>query len=146
MKVSEIMSSKVATCKPSDSLRDVAKIMRDKDCGAIPILEGGRLTGIITDRDIVMRGVAEGKNVMDMDARSCMTKKVRSVSQDTDVHDLCTLMEKEQIRRVVVTDSSDHIVGIVAQADVALNAPERETADVVKKVSKYPFRTCSRQL
>ncbi len=136
MKVSEIMSSNVATCSPNDSLRDVAKTMRDKDCGAIPVMEAGKIAGIITDRDIVMRGVAEGKNVMDLDARSCMSTDVKSVSKDSNVDELCTLMEKEQIRRVLVTDKSDNVVGIVAQADVALNAPRKETGDVVKKVSK----------
>lgn len=136
MKVSEVMTANVSTCRPNESLREAARMMREHDCGAIPVVENGQLRGIITDRDIVVRGVAEGKNVMDMDVASCMTDHVTSISKDSSLDDCCDLMEKEQIRRVVVTDKNDEIVGIVAQADVALNASRKETGDVVMKVSK----------
>lgn len=136
MKVKDIMTSNVATCSPDASLSEIARLMRDKDCGAIPVVDAGKLQGIITDRDIVIRCIAEGKNLMDQSARSCMTTHVASIKESASLSDVTTLMEKEQIRRVVVTDGNDHITGIVAQADVALNAPRKETGDVVQKVSK----------
>ena len=135
MKVREIMSSNVATCAPSAKLSEVAKLMKKHDCGAVPVVSNGKLEGIITDRDIVVRGLAEGKNIADMDAASLMSKSVHSVDQDASVDECMKLMESKQIRRIVVCDGNK-IAGIVAQADVALNAPEKETGDVVKKVSK----------
>ena len=136
MKVKDIMTANVATCSPDSSLTEIAKMMRDKDCGAIPVVDSGKLQGIITDRDIVVRCIAEGKNLMDQSARSCMTTNVASIKESATLSEVTTLMEKEQIRRVVVTDDDDRITGIVAQADVALNAPRKETGDVVQKVSK----------
>lgn len=136
MNVKEIMSSKVATCDASDSLQKVALLMEQNDCGAVPVVDGTGLCGIITDRDIVLRAVAKGKNALDLDAKSCMTSNVASVSEDCSLRECTNLIEKQQIRRVVVTNGDGEICGIVAQADVALNAPEKETGDVVKKVSK----------
>lgn len=136
MKVREIMSGRVATCDSHAKIAEVAKLMRDNDCGAIPIVDNGQLRGIITDRDIVVRGIAEGKNVMDMDASTCMSNKVASISADSNVEECTNLMERNQVRRIVVTDKDNKVMGIVAQADVALHAPARETGDTVKKVSK----------
>lgn len=136
MKVKDIMSSNVATCSASTTVSEVAKLMRDNDCGAIPVVEGGKIQGIITDRDIVVRGVAEGKNVMDLDARSCMSPNVSSIKEDASLSEVTDLMEKNQIRRIVVTDGNDKITGIVAQADVALHASRKETGDAVQKISK----------
>ena len=135
MKVKEIMSASVATCEPSASLADVAKLMKKHDCGAVPVVADGKVKGIITDRDIVVRGLAEGKNLLDLDAESCMTPKVHTINQDAELDECMKLMESEQVRRVMVCDGKK-MAGIVAQADVALNAPPKETGDVVKKVSK----------
>lgn len=136
MKVRDVMTTNVATCAPTSSLPDVARIMRDKDCGAVPVVNGDKLEGIVTDRDIVVRAIADGKNVTDMDVSSCMSPTVASIRSDADIEECLNLMEQQQIRRVVVTDDNDKITGIVAQADIALHAPKRETGEVVQEVSK----------
>lgn len=136
MNVKEVMTTNVACCNTDASLQEVARLMQQNDCGAIPVMEGNRLAGIITDRDIVVRAVAAGKNVADLDAGSCMSPSVSSIEQDADLEECIRLMEDNQVRRIVVTNGSGEICGIVAQADIALNAPERETGEVVREVSK----------
>lgn len=136
MNVSEIMTKNVATCTPNSNLQEVARLMKQNDCGAVPIVDGNHVMGIITDRDIVIRAVAEGDNPLDMQAASCMTPDVRTIQENSSLEECLDLMEQEQIRRVVVTDESGSVRGIVAQADVALNAPRKETGDTVRKVSQ----------
>jgi CBS domain-containing protein len=136
MNVSDIMTKTVATCQPNDNLQKVALLMKQNDCGAVPIVKGNQVTGIITDRDIVIRAVAEGKNPLDLEAESCMTKDIRTVAENASLKECMDVMEKEQIRRVVVTGEDGQVCGIVAQADIALNAPRKETGDTVKRVSE----------
>lgn len=134
--VSDIMTKNVATCQPGDTLQKVALTMKENDCGAVPIVNGKNVAGIITDRDIVMRAVAEGKNPLDLSAESCMTEDISTIDENESLANCMNLMEKQQIRRVVVTDNSGNVCGIVAQADIALNVPENQTGDTVKKVSR----------
>lgn len=134
--VSDIMTKNVAMCQPGDTLQKVALMMKENNCGAVPIINGKNVAGIITDRDIVLRAVAQGKNPLDLSAESCMTENVSTVKDSDTLDDCMNLMEKEQIRRVVVTNGSGDVCGIVAQADIALNAPENQTGDTVKKVSR----------
>lgn len=137
MKVRDVMTSKPATCTPQSSLSDVAKIMRDQDCGAVPVVSGNKIEGIITDRDIVVRCVADGKNVLDQDVSTCMTPTVATIRSDANLQECLDLMERQQIRRVLVMDSDDNLEGIVAQADVALHASKKDTGEVVQEVSKH---------
>lgn len=139
MKVSEIMTKNPTLCTPDAKLRDVAKMMVDNDCGCIPVVENSstnKTVGMITDRDIVVRTVAAGKNPLDLTAGDAMTGDVVTVSQDTSVEECCNLMEEHQIRRIAVTDEKGGCCGIVAQADVALRADRNKTAQVVQEVSK----------
>lgn len=137
MNVSEIMTKNPATCTEKDSLQDVAKMMVDNDCGCIPVVDDTKKpVGMITDRDITVRTVAEGKNPLDLTAGDAMTKNVSTVTQDSSVEDCCNLMEEKQIRRVTVVDENGACCGIVAQADVATKANAEKTAEVVQEVSK----------
>jgi CBS domain-containing protein len=139
MNVSEIMTKDPACCTPDTSLQDVAKMMVDSDCGCIPVVdsEDSKMpVGMITDRDITCRVVAKGQNPLDLTAQDAMTTTVVSVTPDTSVEDCCNLMEESQIRRVAVVDENGACCGIVAQADVANNASESKTAEVVQEVSK----------
>ena len=139
MKVKDIMTKNPACCSADDGLQSVAKMMADNDCGCIPIVEdtsSNKPIGIVTDRDISIRAVAEGKNPLDLTARDVMTGNVVTVTPDTSVEDCCNLMEKNQIRRIAVVDGSGACCGIVAQADIAVNADDRKTAEVVQEVSK----------
>ena len=139
MNVSEIMTDSPACCTPDASVQDVAQMMVDNDCGCIPIVESeesGKPVGVVTDRDIVIRTVAEGKNPLDLTAGDVMTKSVVTVTPDMSIEECCDLMEKQQIRRIAVVDDSGACCGIVAQADIASHADQRKTAEVVQEVSK----------
>ncbi len=139
MQVKDIMTADPACCTADTSLQEVAQMMVDHDCGCIPIVENKDSkvpVGVITDRDIATRVVAKGKNPLDLTAGDAMTASVVSVTPETSLEECCNLMETEQIRRVTVVDSNGGCCGIIAQADIANNASERKTAEVVQEVSK----------
>jgi CBS domain-containing protein len=139
MLVKEIMTAKPVCCTATTSLRDIARAMVQQDCGEIPITDGNgqnTLLGVITDRDIVVRLIAEGKNPLDYTAESCMTTPVVVVWESTQVEDCARLMEEHQIRRVPVVDGGGTCCGIVSQADIAQHASRRITAELVKDVSQ----------
>lgn len=111
--------------------------MVEADCGEIPVIDASnRLIGVITDRDIVCRVVAKGKNPTAVTAGEAMTEPVVCVNEDTSLADVVAVMEENQIRRVPVVDASGCCCGIIAQADVAMAAHERETGELVREVSK----------
>jgi len=139
MQVKDIMTQNPTCCTKDTSLTDVARMMVDCDCGAIPVAESNnnpRLVGVITDRDIVCRTLADGKDPFQMAAGDCMSQPVEAVRADADIAECMRLMKEHQIRRVFVTDGSGRCVGVVAQADLAQEAPPHETAGVVKQVSE----------
>jgi CBS domain-containing protein len=139
MHVKEIMTPRPACCTSSTPLREVAKAMVQNDCGEIPVVDGGdrgALLGVITDRDIVCRIVAEGKNPLDHTAADCMSTPVVVVWESTQVEDCARLMEEHQIRRVPVVDGGGACCGIVSQADIAQHASRRITAELVRDVSQ----------
>ena len=111
--------------------------MVEADCGEIPVTDNSnRLLGVITDRDIVCRAVAKGKNPTAVTAADVMTEPVVCVNEDTSLDDVMAVMEENQIRRVPVVDAAGCCCGIIAQADVALNAREGQTGELVREVSK----------
>lgn len=139
MQVKEIMTKDPRCCTPETSLQQVAALMCGCDCGEIPVIENQQSMkpiGVVTDRDIVCRTLAQGKNPLQLSAQDCMTKPVVAVRPETSVDDCCKLMERHRIRRVLVVDPKGACCGIVAQADVANYAPEDETAEVVKEISR----------
>ncbi len=114
-------------------------MMVDNDCGCIPVVEsesGKKPIGMITDRDITIRTVAEGKNPLDLTAADAMSNDAVTVTPDTTVEDCCNLMEDKQVRRVAVVDENGGCCGMVAQADVAKYASNGDTAELVKEVSE----------
>src|SRR3954447_21818193 len=134
MEVRDVMTKSPECCTPDTGLQEVAQMMVDCDCGCIPIVdsENSKMpVGMITDRDITCRVVAQGKNPLDLTARDAMTSTVVSVSPDTKLNDCLDLMEESQIRRIAVVDADGAVCGIVAQADVANNAGSKKTAEVV---------------
>jgi CBS domain-containing protein len=138
MKVSELMTMQIATCTPQTSLQEVARLMRDHDCGLIPVVqsEGSRkLVGVITDRDIVTHGLALGKNPLELTASDCMSTPVFTISPDARIEECCKLMEAHLVRRAPVVDSNG-CCDIVSLADIARMAPAVETAEVVREVSE----------
>ena len=139
MQVSDIMTDSPAYATPDTSLQVIAQMMVENDCGCIPIVESNDTKspiGMITDRDIVIRTIAENRNPMDLQAEDIMTGGIVTVSPDTDVEECCNLMESKQIRRVAVVDNNGALCGMVAQADIAINATTDQAAEVVQEVSK----------
>ena len=132
----DVMTPDPACCTPETSLEDVAKMMVRNDCGEIPVVDGGQLIGVVTDRDIVCRLVAKGKNPVKATVETCMTQPAVTVPDDADLDAVMATMEKHQIRRVPVVDARDKCVGIVTQADVAWSGGERDVATLVREVSR----------
>lgn len=135
MRCREIMTKNVRTATRDMTLREVAAMMRDGDMGAIPVVEDGKLVGIVTDRDIVVRSVADGKNA-DSSVGEAMTSELFTVKADDFVFEAIRLMGDKQVRRVPVTDEDGELAGIIAMADVALEMEdEREIAETLEEIS-----------
>lgn len=141
MKVRDIMTSDPACCTRDTRLEDVARMMVERDCGEIPVVSSARNPvpiGVITDRDIVTRAVATGRNPVDMTASEVMTAPVVTTTPEASLEDCARMFAENQVRRVPVVDSEGQCCGIVAQADLALAAPEKVTVEVVRVVSQPP--------
>ena len=137
MTVVTVMTPNPACCTVNTPLRDVARMMRDNDCGQIPVVdESQRPVGVVTDRDIAVRMVAEGRNTNEATAADAMSAPVRTVTTETSLTDCVCLMEAEQVRRIPVVDSSGKLAGIVSIADLALAGKREATAEVVREVSE----------
>ena len=139
MQVKEIMTTDPACCLSETSLQEVGKMMIDHDCGEIPVIEDKETKlpiGVITDRDIVCRTVAQGLNPLDLTVADCMSKPCVTVTPDMSVEECSRIMEQNKIRRVPVVDAAGSCCGIVALADIALNANKTVAAKVVKEVSE----------
>jgi CBS domain-containing protein len=137
----DIMTPNPACCSPSTTLDQVAKMMLQNDCGEIPIIDTNDcVVGVITDRDIVCRVVAEGKNPAGYTVEMCMTSPVVTVEADASFDEIVATMERHQIRRVPVVSDGGVCAGIIAQADVARLGPKREVAELVREVSQQTGR------
>lgn len=139
MQVREIMTRDPGVCTPETRIQDVARMMVDHDCGEIPVVESDRSkrpVGVVTDRDIAVRVVAEGRDPARTVARDCMSSPVHTVTPDTEVQSACQILEQHQVRRVPVVDQRGEICGVVSQADIATFASERDTAEVVRSISQ----------
>jgi CBS domain-containing protein len=133
----DVMTTDPACCTPQTPLDEVAKLMRYNNCGEIPVVDASdRPVGVITDRDIVCRVVAEGKNPMAYTAETCMSESVVTVPMDAELEDVISTMEKHQIRRVPVVDAKGSCTGIISQADVAWIGPQGKVAELVREVSR----------
>lgn len=143
MRAQDIMTPSPAYCSPDDTVSGVARIMREYDCGAVPIVdpETHRLVGIVTDRDLAIRGLASDRSC-DTKVSELMTRNPHCCNADDDVRSVESAMAENQIRRVPVIDSAGCCVGIVAQADLARAAAhgsqlsDREVAIVVERISE----------
>jgi CBS domain-containing protein len=135
MRVKDVMTSSPICCKPTDNVEQVATMMREHDCGVIPVCSANDLLGVITDRDITCRAVASGKTALPVAA--VMTKPVYTVSQDDDVQVAIDTMEKRQVRRLPVVDDGGKVVGIIAPSDLAPIFASMNVADFLLAVSYW---------
>ncbi len=133
----DIMTEHPATCTVDTPLGAVAKLMVQHNCGEIPVLDGARdLVGVVTDRDIVCRLVASGKNPLECTAEMAMTSPAISVRTDTPLDEVLAVMERHLIRRVPVLDDNDRCVGILGQADLAWAVSGKDVVKLVRDVSR----------
>lgn len=139
MQVKQVMTADPACCVSETSLQEVAKMMVDHDCGEIPVVDDKNRKapiGVITDRDIVCRTLAQGLNPVDLTVADCMTQPCVTVTPDMSVQECAHIMEENKIRRVPVVDADGGCCGIVSLADIALNAKKTVAGEVVKEVSE----------
>src|SRR6267378_1309507 len=139
MQVKEVMTADPACCISETALQEVAQMMVDHDCGEIPVVDNKETKlpiGVITDRDIVCRTVARALNPLDLTAADCMSEPCVTVTPEMSVEECSRILEENKIRRVPVVDADGSCCGIVALADIALNARRNVAAEVVKEVSE----------
>jgi CBS domain-containing protein len=133
--IREVMTSEVKACEPTATVVEVAKLMAQEDVGPIPIVEDGRLIGIVTDRDIVVNVVAKGTDVNTTTVGDIASRDLVTISPDDDMNDALGLMAANQVRRLPVVEG-DRLVGIVAQADIARTGRDKRTGEVVEEISR----------
>jgi CBS domain-containing protein len=133
--VREVMTSNPTSCSVDASVADAAKAMAKEDVGPIPVVEGDRLVGIITDRDIVVRVVAESRDPSATTVGEVVSSDLATVSPDEDLDRALQLLAERQVRRLPVVEG-ETLVGVVAQADIARRGDDRTTGEVVEQVSE----------
>ena len=137
--IRDVMTSNPECVNETNSLRDVARIMKDRDTGVVPVVNGRKIVGLITDRDIVVRGLAEGKNMESASVSELMTKQVRTVRDDATVNDALELMNSAEVRRVAVVNSNDELVGIVSLGDISVKSEQdAKVGKTVESISGAP--------
>jgi CBS domain-containing protein len=134
--VQDVMTRDPRTATPSQSLTEAALMMKNENAGALPVVEDGRLVGIVTDRDIVVRAVAEGIDLAALTVGDIASRPVVAVTPSQDLDDALAMMAQYQLRRLPVVEWDDVVVGIVAQADVALNVKEKRAGETLEEISK----------
>lgn len=135
MKVSEAMTAQVVTAKPGDSIRSVAKIMSEINVGSVPVFEDGRVVGLVTDRDIVLRAVAEGGD-LNGPISAVMSDHVQACNLADSVADAAGKMASLQLRRLVVTDDGGALVGILSLGDIATDFGNKQVGEVLEEISE----------
>jgi CBS domain-containing protein len=133
--IREAMTSSPATVEPGTSAQDAARLMQSKDVGSLPVVEGDRLVGMITDRDLALRLVGEGRSA-DTPVGELASKDVVTIDPQQQVEEAARLMAEHQLRRLPVCEEDGRLVGILAQADVAQIGHDELTGEVVQKISK----------
>ncbi|MHA6510910.1 CBS domain-containing protein [Tessaracoccus sp. Z1128] len=131
----DIMTTPAETLAPTATLTEAARQLRDLNVGSLPILDGDHLAGVVTDRDIVVRGIAEGLDPSSATVAEVATGDVVTVDVDDDAEKVAGIMGQRQVRRVPVVDGG-RLVGVIAQADVARDLDARTTGDVVEDISQ----------
>ena len=139
-KCNEVMTKDPVCCLPNDSVAKAAELMESENIGSIPVIENEqtqRLVGIVTDRDLALKIVAEGRDAKSTKVEAVMTHTVMTCRADDDLQKALDAMAKHQLRRIPVVDNDNKILGIIAQADVATRADQPEkTAEMVKEISQ----------
>jgi CBS domain-containing protein len=134
--IQKLMTPNPRTVTADATLLEAAKAMRDEDAGVIPVVDGDRLVGVVTDRDIVVRGIADGSDPHVIKAGDIASRDIVTVRPDDDLDEVLRLMAQHQVRRLPVVEEDGKVVGIVAQADVALESDDTKTGELVEQISQ----------
>jgi CBS domain-containing protein len=136
MQLRDLMTKDPACCTPDTPLPEVARMMVEHDCGALPVVVDTKPVGVITDRDIVARALATGRDPLAMSAGDCMTSPAVTIDDEAHLDECLEMLELGRIRRAIVVDREGCCIGIVTQADIALHGSKREIGRLVHEVSK----------
>ena len=136
MKLKDVMTTQVEIVRPDASIQEAAEKMRSLDVGALPVCDGQRLAGMITDRDITIRATAQGRDAKTTPVRDVLSPELVYAFEDQDLEEAERLMQEKQIRRLPVLSRDKQLVGIVALADVVAEAGKKDAARTVQAVSK----------
>ena len=134
--IKDVMTSNPCSIDADKSVAYAAKMMKDEDVGLAPIVEGDKLIGMLTDRDIAIRVVAEGRNPDQVTVREVASKQVVTIDPQQDLDEALRIMAKHQVRRLPVVEEDGRLVGVVAQADVARDGNDAETGELVEEISE----------
>jgi len=136
MKVREVMTQGVKTVRPNCTVQDAARLMKDMDVGPLPVCDGNRISGMVTDRDITIRSTAEGKNPGQQRVDEVMTSDVIFCRADDDVSEAARLMHAHQVRRLLVLSDDNRLAGIVSLGDVATQSDEATAGHALEGISE----------
>jgi CBS domain-containing protein len=134
--IKDVMTSNPCSIDADKSVAYAAKMMRDEDVGLAPIVEGDKLIGMLTDRDIAIRVVAEGRDPGQVKVRDVASKQVVTIDPQQDLDEALRIMAKHQVRRLPVVEEDGKLVGVVAQADVAREGDDKQTGKLVEEISE----------
>ncbi len=134
--IRDVMTAHPSSVEPSTPVAEVARLMQQENVGSVPVVEDGRLVGTITDRDITIRVVAEGRDPQSTSVGDVASRDLVTIDPQQDLDEALRLMAQHQVRRLPVVEEDGRLVGIVAQADVALEATEQRAGEVVEKISQ----------
>ena len=137
MKVKDVMHSGVTWVNPATPVAQIAKTMREQDIGAIPVGENDRLVGMVTDRDIVCRGLANGRDAQKLTARDVMSKGISYCRDDDDLDDAIESMSQKHIRRLTVIDDDKRMVGMLSLGDISRKADKQHCVEFLQAVSAH---------
>ena len=134
--ISDVMTQNPSTIESNQTIVDAAKLMKTEDVGLVPIVEGQKLIGTITDRDIAIKVVAEGKDPQSVKVRDVASTDLVTIDPQEDLDEALRLMASYQVRRLPVVEEDGRLVGVLAQADVAREANDKKTGQLVEEISK----------
>jgi len=136
MKVSDIMTKNVEVIHPEATIREAANKMKDINVGMIPVCDGDRIVGMLSDRDITVRATAEGMDPNQTKVRDTMSKQVVYAFEDQDIHDAARMMSEHQIRRLLIMNRNKRLTGILSLGDIAVDVNKKTSGDILKDVSE----------
>jgi CBS domain-containing protein len=134
--IQDVMTSQPTTVEPGTSIVEAARIMRREDTGIVPVVEGEKLVGTLTDRDIVVRLVAEGRDAQSSTVKEVASTELVTIDPQQELDEALRLMASHQVRRLPVVEEDGRLVGIVSQADVARQNDDASTGEVVEEISE----------